>query len=464
MKILLVEPISINKGWPNYCPPIGLCYLKGALKRNNINEVKVVDLTDSTFDEYTNTLKKEKPDILGIACFTETRNNVFRMLRIAKQNNPKILTVLGGVHPTIMYEQILLNNKDVDIICLGESEITFTELIKNVDYKQDWSDIKGIAYLRDNKVINNEQRQLIQNLDEIPFPDYEDLNLKNYKGDFSWEKGIPRASILTSRGCPFSCIFCSSKEVFNTWRYRSATNVLQEIEWYVERGFNCFSFVDDLFSFKRERIKTICKEIIDRRLNIKWFAQTRADCLDEEILALMKKSGCQLIQIGVESGSAKILKNLNKRESLDTLKKAFLLCKKANMKTQMMLMVGSPGETKETIEETKSFIKEVKADRVLVANLRIFPGTNLMQLAVEKSIFHNDYWLKNSSYFYYTGSMSIQEINKYHRQLIFYIARIKGLKGFFELAIQVLNKIKNEPTKIMQIMFRGTAKEQEGKE
>ena len=448
MKVLLLSPKSA-KGWPSYCPPIGLCYLKACLLRDGFKEVKVMDLSNLEIEAVREIVHAESPEIVGITSFTETRANALKTAAIIKEIDPQIKLILGGVHATLMYQQIMENYNFVDIISLGESEDTAVELFRALRDGGDLGEVNGIVYRRDGEIVITEQREHIRDLDSVPFPNYDDLDLTIYKEGYDFGRGKPRASIITSRGCLFSCIFCATRPIWGTWRPRSAANVVDEIEWLaLEHGFEVFSIADDLFTLDKGRTKEICEGVLKRGLRIRWSAQTRTDCISQEILALMREAGCQVLQFGVESGSPIILKNLNKKEKIEDIINAFSWCKKVGIKTQFNVIVGGPGETRATIEETKNLIRITRPDYLGANCLRIFPGTALWKQAQDEGLCDESFFLTDQECIYYTGAMTVREMFRTLIPLHLLHARMNGFSGFVKLARLCLNALKQTPKKL----------------
>ncbi|MBU1726460.1 MAG: B12-binding domain-containing radical SAM protein [Candidatus Omnitrophica bacterium] len=441
MKILLIAPKTNRKSFL-FSPPINLCYLKSYLKRyGNYNQIKVIDESAIEYDTLE-AVKEFAPDIIGTTCLTDTRHNCFSVLQNARKVMPKAKTIVGGTHGTLMYEQILDNYHFIDFVCVGEGEQTFLEFVQAVETGGEYKDIKGLVFRESGKVNFTGKREFIKNVDIIPLPDYDDIDLKQYKGSqlYDWERNKPRASILSSRGCPFSCIFCGSREAFPGWRARSAGSVVEEFQWYADKfDFECFSIVDDLFTLDEKRAIDICNGLIRKRLNIKWFAQTRADALTKNIVLALKDAGCQLLQIGAESGSPKILKIINKRETLETIENAFAICNKVGLKTQMNLIIGSPEEDQKTIRETAQLIKKYKPFISQFSPLQIFPKTRLFEDYMIRNNVTDDLWLSEAEGFKY-NYLNDKDINRFIRKLEIVDFRTRGIYGY----IKMFNKYGNE--------------------
>jgi len=454
MKTLLVNP-KMASGWhPYLMPPIGLCYLKACLLKEGFKEVEVVDMGGLKVESLREIIDAESPEIVGITTFTEARGNALKAVAIAKEINPRVITILGGVHATVMYQQIMENYPAVDIICRGESERTIVELLQTLSNGDDLGKVRGIVYRQDGEIVVTEEREKIADLDVLPFPNYDDLDLKKYKDTYvSWRRK-PAGTIVTSRGCPFSCSYCSSHSIWGNWRSRSVGNVLDEIEWLVSQyGYDIILIGDDIFTTNKARTKEFCQGILNRGLCIKWRAGTRADCVSLEMLELMRESGCQFLSFGVESGSPTILKNLNKKQKIEDVVNAFAWCKKAGIKTIFNVIVGGPGETRTTIEETKNVIKKTKPDYLSAAILRVYSGTALWKQAQAEGLCDDSFFLSDQECLRYTGAMSVPEMFQTAREYLLLHARLNGLSGYVELARFGFDTLRLAPQKAASVLL-----------
>jgi len=435
MRILLISPMIAQV---KTHPPLGLCYIQSCLDKAGYTDSKIVDAYNS-YDEIKKIIKDYNPDIVGISCFTMYRGSSFKLAKLTKKIKPDVKIILGGPHATFMWEQIMKNFDFVDFIVVGEGEITTIQLVEALDKGLPLKDVKGIVFRKNGKVIKTGQRPFIKNIDRIPFPSYRDINFADYAVAKSLEHhrkskchGCPgycaierKAGIITSRGCIFDCNFCANVKFWSRkWRPRSAKNVVDEIEWlYKNHNIEFFTFYDDIFTNDPKRVIKICKEIIKRKLKIRWYVETRVDRVSKEVFEWMKKAGCIMVQFGVESGSEKILRNVNKKITRKYIINAFKLAKEVGLKTEMFLMVGNPGETKETIDETKGLIDMLKPD-VLVAYLtRVLPSTRLYEMAKQKKLIDDDFWLTENVAPEYTVEHSLQEL---------VLMRIGIVKQFYE--------------------------------
>jgi radical SAM superfamily enzyme YgiQ (UPF0313 family) len=334
-----------------------------------------------------------------------------------------------------MYQQIMENYPAVDMICRGEGERTIVELFQALSNGDDLRKVKGIVYRQDGEIVVTEEREKTRDLDALPFPNYDDLDLKKYKDVSGPWKGKPLGSIITSRGCPFSCTFCSSRSVWGNWRSRSISNVLDEIEWLVSQyGYKRVEILDDIFTLNKARTKEFCQGILNRGLRIEWRASTRTDCVSLEMLELMREAGCLTLDFGVESGSPTILKNLNKKQKIEDVVNAFAWCKKLGIKAGFNVIIGAPGETRATIEETKNLIKKTKPTYISPNPLRVYPGTALWRQAQDEGLCDDSFFLTDQECLRYTGAISVPEMFQTAREYLLLYARLNGLSGYVRLA------------------------------
>jgi len=436
MKILFITPVMTRAQTD---PPSGLCYLQASLDKAGYTNSKIVD--EDSYEKVKKAIEDYDPDVVGISCLTVYRSSSFKIAKMAKEIKPKVKVILGGPHATFMWEQIMKNFKYVDVIVVGEGEITTVELIKALERDKPLKNIKGIVFREDGKIIKTEPRPLIENLDEVPFPSYRNIDFDKYavaKPPDYYEKER-KASIISSRGCIGNCHFCSTTQFWSRrWRARSAKNVVDEIEsLYNKYNIRFFVFFDDIFTTNQQRVIDICKEIIKRDLKIRWYAETRVDCVSKEMLEWMKKSGCFLVQFGIESGSTTILKTINKKVTMDQIITAVKMVKEVGMQTEPFFMVGNPGETKKTIEETKRLIDILKPDALGISITRVFPCTQLYELAKEKGMMTDEFWLTDKAVPEYTIEHSLKELASMRFDILRHFYKSKGRFAFYKYLLDL---------------------------
>jgi len=401
MKILLIVPPYTNfegmKESGGHMLSLGLAYIAAysRSKTNDQREILDTEVEGLNYDQIKDRIKRSNPDICGFNCPTPTMAHVGRLTALIKQTLPACQVILGGIHPTVM-PQRTMEETEADFAVIGEGEITFYELVLAIKQGQaNFSKIKGLAWRDGQKIIINGPRDFIKNLDELPFPARDLFNLKLYYSaptkKVSEENATP---ILTSRGCPFNCIHCCSRVVWQGHlRFRSAQNVLAEIEECVNKyDLREFNFFDDTFTANRQRVLDICAKIKEKGLTIAWDIRTRVNTVDEELLRAIKAAGCQRIHYGVEAGTQKILNVLRKGITVEQVEKAFALTKKIGIQTAGYFMIGSPTETREDILATIKLIRKIDPEYVHISITTPFPATDLYRLALEQKVIASDCW------------------------------------------------------------------------
>lgn len=382
MKTLLVLP----RFEPNSNPPLGLAYIAAAM-RNAKQDVEILDPTFEGREFAIQRIKKADYDIIGFSCFTMNVNLAIELAELAKKCNKKALTVLGGVHPTILPEETI-KEKSVDAIALAEGEYTFVELHKAVENKKPLKGIKGIWFKKGKKVIKNPPRPLIENLDDLPLPARDLLPMDKYLnasiGRSAWAVKQPSTTITTTRGCPFQCTYCSSWLTFGRRaRFRSPEKILEEIQQLVDNyKIKGLAFVDDTFTLRPKVVEAVCDGMIERNLNLEWICHTRVDTVSQALFNKMKKAGCKIVAMGIESGDQWVLDNILKKGiKLEQVEKAFNWARKAGLITDAYFMLGSPGETKEQMLNTIEFAKRSNIDYANFNVTRPMPKTEMHDLA-----------------------------------------------------------------------------------
>ncbi|MDP6642285.1 MAG: radical SAM protein [Candidatus Nanoarchaeia archaeon] len=394
MKALLLFPQTETiYGLPNY-PPLGLAYLSSILRKNDIDH-DILDLR--LYDNWKELLiSKLKNDyvIAGMASTVFDHPSAKELASIIKEHRPKTKVIVGGAHPTLVKDKILKKDENFDFVLVGEGELTFSELCIALKENKKLDDIKGLIFRDDDKIIINESREYNNNLDELPFPEYEKFDLKKYHGDTTIKGILGRKTIFpmsTSRGCPYSCTFCSVP-VFTgkLFRVRSPKNVVDEMKVLKEKyNVGTIDVLDDNFSMNLERAKQICRLIIKNKLNIKWSTPNgiRADRLDDELAMLMKKAGCSELAIGIESVDNEVLKKMKKGENIEAIERGISLLKKYDISIKGFFIIGSNGETKESVLKMLDFAKKHEFKTARFNMLIPYPGTEMASLIDE-----NKYW------------------------------------------------------------------------
>ncbi len=371
---------------------IGLAYMAAVLEEKG-HEVTVIDCPALNLDQETlkSKLASIQPQIIGITSMTPTIQSAVLSAQVAKQACPNSTVVLGGPHATFMDKQVLAEENAVDVIVRGEGEQTLLELAQNAGNPKALDNIEGITFRKNGQAIRNPERPFIQNLDDLPRPAYKHFDLEKYR--LFGRKMLP---IITSRGCPSQCSFCTTSRIFGRpFRARSPKNVVDELEWLRdEHGADAFSFYDDTFTLDKNRALKICEDIKNRKLGIPWDCQTRVSTVTEDMLKIMRDANCQQVFFGVESGCQTILDAVHKGTSVEQNKKAIKMAKDAGLFVAVSVMVGYPGETREMLEQTIDLLRQAEPDDAYICVATPYPGTELRTIIEEKGWKISNDWKK----------------------------------------------------------------------
>jgi radical SAM superfamily enzyme YgiQ (UPF0313 family) len=365
------------------------------------NKVNILDLSIYKKDHIKiliNKLTKFKPHFVGITFTTPLYKEALKIADSIKKVDNNIILIAGGVHPSALPKETLKESK-FDIIVVGEGDKTIVEIVNS----KNLSKIKGICYKNDKEIKSTKSRELIKNLDTLPYPSWYLYDLKKYKASKLTSRKSPVGAIETSRGCVFGCTYCN-KDIFGRrFRFKSSKRVVNEMEYMLKCGFKEIHIWDDNFVTNIKRAKEICDEIIRRKLKFPWCLACgiRVDCVDEEFLKKAKKAGCYSVYLGVETGNSKILKNINKGITTKQVEKAFKMTKKIGIETVGFFMFGLPGETKETMKQTIDFAKKLDPDYAKVTILVPYPSTPIYFEMKKKGLIKTKDW---SKYNFHTAS------------------------------------------------------------
>ncbi|WAC06787.1 MAG: radical SAM protein [Thermodesulfobacteriota bacterium] len=360
---------------------MGLGYIAAVLEK--IHEVFIIDvlaegLTLETFAERISVLA---PEIVGITSDTISFQRAIDMAQKIKEIKNDIIVVIGGAHTNAFIDYPLQYNC-FDVAVYGEGERTIVELLEKISEGLSFETVKGIAFRQDGRTVVNSPRELIEDLNSLPFPARHLFSMSKYNlGSGSMLDVLPVFTVNTSRGCPYRCRFCSNNKAFGKkYRSRNAQNVVDEIEMLQrDYGAKGIYFREDLFTLQSQRVIEICKEIRRRKIEVKWECECRVNTVSEKMLLSMKESGCEVVWFGVESGSQRVLNYIQKDITLDQVRKAFELCSKIGLRAGASFLIGLPGETLEDIEQTVSFASELKP-RLEFAWFNIYVGLPISPL------------------------------------------------------------------------------------
>lgn len=389
MKVLLIQPPHYYNGLSrepeNF--PLGLGYIAKVLLNSGYT-VEVFDIWAHQYknEEVMERIKKLDYDVVGISALSTQYSYVkWLSARLKENNEGKIM--IGG--PLATYSpRIVLKNTAADICVIGEGEITAKEVIEKYD---DLDEVKGICFREGNKLIENPPREYIKDLDTIDFPAWDLFPVKIYLKprryyDFSYS--LKPMNIISSRGCPYNCKFCS--KTFKKTRVRSIDNIIEEIELLKQKyGVNCIHFNDELLMISKKRVLSLCEKI--EPLNVKFICNGRVNIVDLDLLKRMKKAGAIAVGYGIESGSQRILDNMNKRITIEQSERALKDTVRAKIYPIIFMMYGYPGETRGSLQETIDFFKKIPyLERVYLAITTALPGAELYEDCLKKGIIKDE--------------------------------------------------------------------------
>lgn len=354
-------------------PPLGLGYIASNLKKHGIS-VELVDCTFLGMNSALEKIRQSHPKIIGIQVMFSMKEKALQMAQILRKDCE--LLVAGGPLPTSNPQDFL---QSFDIVGIGEGEETMLELSKAFKNGKTLKNIKGIAYKENGVIVFAPPRDFIEKLDDIPFPARDMFDNQTYKTYYSKNFGYTTTSIMTSRGCPFECDFCSRPVFGNGFRSRTAKNIVEEVQAVHDLGYERVWFADDCFTLGRTRFLDICNELIRRCLDIGWECLSRVDTIDEEVAEKMKKAGCVRVFFGIESGNDSVLKIMKKQITIKQAKEAVQTCKKAGIQVGAFFILGYPGETDKTILDTVNFASSLPLDYLSFTFPYPIPGTPLFE-------------------------------------------------------------------------------------
>ncbi|MDD5053847.1 MAG: radical SAM protein [Candidatus Nanoarchaeia archaeon] len=447
MKILLIQPEAtkaVNKEFLSLQYPINLGYIASSLIKAN-NEVKMIDLNVMPKKELLKIIKKFKPQIAGLTSMTSSIYNAGETIDIIKDKNKKIITVLGGCHASALPFETMKEIKNLDFLVHGEGEETVVELVDFIKKGKKMHNIPGIAFREKNGIIINKKRELIKDLDSIPFPNRDLIDMELYSKHHV-TRGFSRKNnkiieILTSRGCPNKCIFCAGHVNYKgTLRFRSFENIKKEIEENIEKfNINHISIEDDTFTINRPLVIKLCEFFKEKKLS--WNCNSRVNTVNLKLLKMMAESGCKKISFGVESGSPKILKKIKKNIRIKDVKNAVKNAKKAGIRfVECTFMIGShPDEKIEDVEKSIKLMHELMPDFLAFSILCPFPGTEIYDILIKSKLLpKNPDWSQFSLF----GNLKRYEKLNYMTSDEMIKLQSSVLKNYYKSPKYVWNQIK----------------------
>lgn len=387
--------------------PLGLAYLQSYLEHTRPDKDEFVNLylNNVPYEECYSTIIKSlndfKPDVFGVSIMTHSRVSAYKMIEYAHKNFPETKILVGGMHPTVMWEQFAKKYPYVTIV-RGEGEKTFHNIIEALDKGDSLKEIPGVAYWEGEEVFTTGNAPLIDDLDDLPFPKHE-LFVDENKG---------MANLLTSRGCPYRCNFCvldwmSKRQV----RFRSGDDIADEVEMILEKfpSVRTIWIHDDAFMINKNRTIEFCEAIINRGIKTQFVASARFRPISEEVVYKMEEAGFVQVLFGLESGAEEVIKGMRKGISKEHVRYGLDLFAKTSMKATAFIIAGLPGETDETIDETIDFVQELQNINYLfyddIGVAMVYPGTEMYEMVKATGKIDDDYWLTDGDVPYFTDTI-----------------------------------------------------------
>jgi len=443
--LLVSAPATVSIDEPSYSisPPLGLAYVAAVLEQAG-HSVEILDCTASalrnrkrtgqhvqlglSWREIQEEVRTRKPEIVGVGCpFTCQANNAHKVAEIVKHVDPEIPVVFGGAHPSSVRVETL-QDRNVDFLVIGEGEYTFRALVDSLGQGRPVDRLDGLGFKERDRIKFTPKSQFVENLDELPFPARHLLPMREYLASDKTRRAVetfpgPATTMITSRGCPGRCTFCSIHSVWGyKWRARSPSNVADEVEQLVEEyGIRHILFEDDNISLDKQRMHEICDEIISRRFDISWSTPNGVSIatLDRALLAKMKNSGCHSISLGIESGNEHVLNQIvRKNLSLGIVRKVVKLAREADIQVTGFFVLRMPGETLVTLKETIEFAKSLDLDWAYFFIATPYPGTELYKICKSNGYLNETDRTKLNPHFpaIETELLSAEDVQKYHRR------------------------------------------------
>ena len=375
--VIVIPPLPKGVLRESVCvsPPLNAPYLAASLREAG-HSVSIVDAPPHRLNAkgVAEEVAARRPDFVGITSLTQTYPSSLEVAAEIRRAVPEVPIATGGPHATFCADETFLRSP-ITIVIRGEGEQTIVDVANRLEAGEDLSGVQGVTYRTPSgQIIANDDRPFIADLDSLPFPAYDLLPLNLY-GVLGGRKIF---LLQSSRGCPYGCSFCVMYRMDGKhFRARSAKSVSDEIELLKGLKADSFSFCDDIFTLDKKRVGALCDEIISRGLDVPWDCQTRADALDDGVLERMKRAGCQLMCIGVESGSQEILDRMHKRTTVDQNIEAIRKIQAAGIAASSSIIIGYPGETRESFTDSINFVKKAKPDIAFLNIATPFPGTPL---------------------------------------------------------------------------------------
>ena len=470
-RVFLINPsMDVSSGFGEYhklmepMPCIGLAYLASSCQKAG-HEVFVLDnfVDNKTFEDIAESVKSFEADVVGISMLTPTASSTEALGCFIKEKLPSVKVVFGNLHASL-FAKDLINNGACDAVVHGEGEIVFPKLVEALVNNGNVSKVHGITYKRGDEIVSTEMCEPINDLDTLPYPAWDLFPWRAYTFLPFVTVAKPCLAIMGSRGCPFRCKFCALGYMGNLVRKRSPESIANEIEWLVKKfGIRHVGFVDPIFPLDKKHAIATCRAIRAKNISENWWwtCETRVDIIDKEICREMKLARCKRILFGIESGVNEILAGIGKQYNTDDVRRGVAAAKAAGLEISAFFMLGLPGETKETAEQTIDFALSLDIDFAKFAITIPLPGSELYDDLVKQGKMLEKEWKKFTTFNprpdslpYVPNGMTGEELLRLHRlanlkfylrlKIIFrhlFLIRSIGMKSMFNGAMLILKQL-----------------------
>jgi len=423
--------------------PLGPSYVAAYLRQQG-EDVNIIDMTPLklTMKDLPAIMKKENPSIVAMSSNTPLIGMTVEVAKEIKRIKPETKILLGGLHPTHLGKETFEYTDAIDVCVVGEGEISSLETVRALKDGTNLRKVNGIVFKDGEEIVSTPPRETIKNLDELPFPARDLLPMGKYHPAIKTYMATPFAAMITSRGCPFQCIFCAYSH--GKIRYRSPENVVAEIKELKEKyKVKSILFYDETLTLNRERLMEICDLIVKEGIKVKWSCYSRVDTITAVMLKNMKKAGCRFVSYGIESGSERMLKIMKKGITLEKSRAAIKMTKEIGLETSTSFVLGIPGETKESVQKTIDFALELNPTFAHFNMVTPWPGTELYHKLIQEGRLDRNDWLN------------------YTKKTRMHVPTIK-LDNFSEdelqnMARNAYRKFYRRPSKMIQLALRVTS-------
>lgn len=372
-------------------PPIGLMYIAGAAREGGRYDVSFIDAHAERIDypKLEQTIGIMRPDVVGLPVNTFTLLDAIEAVKVVRRASPESVVVAGGLQP-FLYPRETAALSVFDYALQGEGERSFPKLLAAIEEWEGFERVPGILFQRGGRIVANPPPPPVENLDELPFPAHDLTPIRRYRSIVTSRR--PVGIVISSRGCPFQCAFCSHSATGKRYRVRSPQNVVEEMAFCKSLGIRYLLFYDEVMTVNKERMLALCAAIQGRDLRLPWMARARVGSIDADTLAAMKRAGCELVTMGIESGSPRVLARLNRPTDTAAMIDTFRQARRAGLRTIAYFMIGNPDEKMADVQASLDIAKRARPDMVHASVFTPYPATDLYEEGRRTGRFPTDFW------------------------------------------------------------------------